>query len=185
MSSSIPQPVNLRNAKVDGAQLRAGADLTPNTAALVTQTAKGAIIRRATLKLSAVVVVVTQALDYGSVKLADLPDGNILFLGAVANLTQTSTGIDTTPANVDVAVGTAAASNVTLAGTMVNLVPKIDSTAGGVVDGASATANVAVFATSNTDVFLNVSAVTGVDGSVIVSGTIDLFYLDLGNPAAS
>jgi hypothetical protein len=183
MSSNLKPPTNLINAKVDGATLRAGQNLTPNTAALVTQTARGGIIRRATLKLSAVVVAVTAALDYGSVKLADLPNGNLLFLGAVANLTQTSTGIDTSAANVDVAVGTAAASNAVLSGTMLNLVPKIDSTAGGVVDGASATANIAVFATSNTDVFLNVAAATTIDGSVIVSGTIDLFYLDLGNPA--
>lgn len=184
MVASSKVRTNLPNAAVDGALLRAGADLTANVAAGVVNTPLGGIIRHVRLKLTSVVVPVTAALDYGSIKLADLPDGNIIFLGGIAHLTIVKTSIDTTSANIDVGVGTAAASNVTLATTMINLIPKIDSTSGLVANGAASSTEAAkVFATSNTDVFLNVSAATTVDGSADVSGTIDLFYLDLGNQA--
>lgn len=173
---------NLANAEVDGALLRAGLNLTPNAAAGVTQKAKGAVIRRATLKLTNFAVAVTAANDYGGTKLADLPNGNVLVLGAVVNLTFTSTGIDTTPANVDVAVGTVVASNATLSGTMLNIVPKIDATAGSVVRGAATSTEAAkVFATSSSGIFLNVAAATTVDGSLSFSGTVEFFYLDLGD----
>jgi len=182
--ASVLKNQNLINCKVDGAALKAGLDVTPNTAAGVTQTPLAGVIRRVKLKLTAVAVSVTAALDYGSVKLVDLPNGNLLFLGGIADLTYTSTGIDTSAANVDMAVGTAAASNATLSGTMLNLIPKIDSTAGSVVKGASTSTEAAkVFATSNTDVFLNVAAATTIDGSVAVSGEVELFYLDLGDQA--
>lgn len=182
MSSSIKPVSHLKNAKVDGALLRAGSDIALGTG--VTQTSKGAIIRRATLTLTNVAVAVTAALDYGSSKLADLPNGNILYLGGIANLTFVSAGIDTSNANVDVAVGTAAASNATLATTMLNLIPKIDATSGAVVKGAATSTEAAkVFATSTSSFYLNVAAATTIDGTVTVSGTIEFFYIDLGNQA--
>lgn len=175
---------NLKNCKVDGALLAAGTDLTPTTAAGVTQTAKGGIIRRTVLKLTAVSVAVLAVNDYGGTKIADLPDGNILFLGGIADLTFTSTGITTTAANVDVGVGTAAASNAALSSTMINIIPKIDATSGSVAKGAATSTEAAkVIATSNTDLFLNIAAATTVDGAVLVSGEIELFWLDLQNQA--
>lgn len=175
---------NLANAAVDGALLRAGLDIVATAASGVTNTSKGGVVRRCSLKLTAVAVAVTAALDYGSIQIADLPDGNLLYLGGIADLVATKTTISGALSTIDVGVGTAAASNATLSSTMIDIIPKIDSDAGGLVKGAATSTEAAkVFATSNTDLFLNVAVATTTDGTVTLDGTIELFYLDLGNQA--
>ena len=176
-------PTILSNASVGGAKLEAGLNVTPNIAIGVTQSAQAALPRRALFRLENVALAVTAAQDFGSVKLADLPDGNLLVLGCVVDLTFVGAGGVDTPANVDVGVGTAAASNATLASTMINVCPKIDSTSGSVVKGASGTSQLAVLAASSTDLFLNVGVAISSDGSLTISGTVELTYLDLGSQA--
>lgn len=175
-------PTLLPNCKVNGALLRAGRHLLPNSASGILASQQALLPRKAVFKIDTTITV-TQALDYGSVKLCDLPTGTTLILGARANVVASGTGTGFDVANVDVAVGTAAASNATLSGTMVNVLSKLDATA---VTGVTQGANSAALEVEGTtpDLFLNVAVALTGDGNVRLVGTIEVTYLDLGDPAA-
>lgn len=162
---------------------------TPATGVAVTSN-KPISVRKMRLTLTNVLVSVADADDYGSAELCTLPDSNLVFMGAEANLTLTKDGtgyIATT--DLDVALGTSAASNITLSGAMLNILPKQD------VDADSLTPSLAnhglaatpvltgVLDGATNKIYLNVSGPTETsqNGSVTVSGTVDLFYVDLGN----
>ena len=173
---------SLPNLEVNGAHLKAGRAATPNTAAGVKLVEEVLLPRKMVFHVSTTIAI-TEALDYASVKLCDLPTGQSYVLGALADLTATGTGGVDTIENLDVGVGTAAASNATLATTMINVLAKIDSTAGGVVQGTTAVP-VAVSGTTP-DLFLNIAVASlSVDGSVTLTGTIEVTLLDLGDAAA-
>lgn len=175
-------PTILPDAKVNSALLRAGRHLAPNTSAGVLAAQQALLPRKAVLKVDATIPVLA-ADDFGSVKLCDMPTGQVYILGARANLIASGTGTGFALANVDVAVGSAAASNATLATTMLDVLAKIDAvTVTGVVQGASATPVALNGATP--DLFLNVAVALSGNGSVRLVGTIEITYLDLGDPAA-
>lgn len=174
-------PSSFPNLKVDGARARAGRNLVANTASGAKVVQETLLPRKAVFKID-MTIPITEALDYASVKLADLSTGQTLILGARANLTATGTGgVDTITA-LDVAVGTAAASNVALTATMVNVLSKIDTAALGVVQGANTAALSVTGATP--DLFLNIACAISVDGTVRLVGTIEVTYLDIGDPTA-
>jgi hypothetical protein len=170
------------NLEIEGAKAKSGRHLTPNTASGIKAKQEALTPRRAVFDIDTTITV-TAALDYGSVKLCDLPTGTMLILGALADGVVTGTGTGFDVANVDVGVGTAAASAATLATTMINVLSKLDGTAvTGVVQGAN-TAALEVEGTTP-DLFLNVAVALSGDGTVRFVGRIEVLYIDLGDPAA-
>jgi len=143
------------------------------------------------LTLTNVKIPVTSALAYGSLKIAAFPVTNILLVGCEANLTLVKGGIATgivSATGVDVALGTVAASNTELTSTMANILALQECDAGLITDTVQAHSLAAtpVFTGIVDDVaavFLNVApdGAISVDDSVTFSGTVDLFYFDLGN----
>ena len=143
------------------------------------------------LTLTGLSVFVDQANDYGGTKLASFEDNNILLVGAEVNLVMTKGGaangiISTT--DVDVAGGSAVATNATLSNTMINILPVQHSTADVLVDTIAAHSLVATpvlagIVEGSPAVFLNVSPVGGITASdtVTFSGTVDIFYFNLEN----
>lgn len=150
--------------------------------------------QKLTLKLSSATLSVTAANDYGSLELLTWPDRNLHILGAEFDLTLVKQGntngiIATT--DLDVGVGSAAASATTLAGAMIDFLEKqdLDDNALSVdlevhVLGQST----ATFPKQQADgasnkLYLNAVAVGGItaDSSLSVSGYVDLYVIDLGN----
>jgi len=146
--------------------------------------------------LTAMRIAVPNANDYASQKIFDFAAGRINIEGGTASLafavptTRASTINDS--AAMDWSIGTAAASNVTLASTMVDIVAKVDKT----LDGTAAayttpsTANVAAAAAYDgtgtaKDAFLNIAFPTATDvdgdGTVAVSGTVTLLWSLFGD----
>lgn len=151
---------------------------------------------RVKLTLSRMSITVTDALAYASQKLLDLPAGRIQMVGGVASLafavstTRASTINDN--AAMDWSIGSAAASSITLASTMVDIVAKQDKTLDGAVAAftTAQAANAAATAffdgtTTPMDVFLNIGFPTNTDidadGTLLVSGTIELHFRNLGD----
>ncbi len=145
---------------------------------------------KVTLTVDGVAAAVADADDYGSAELATLPDRNLIVLNCEVDLELVKDGvgyIDTT--DLDVALGTAPASNTTLATTMLNILPKVDLNATdlspALVSSSLAAAPVltGILDAADNKIYFNVSGPTetGEDASVTVSGTIDIYYVDLGN----
>lgn len=156
----------------------------------------GGVVKQSVIQLAATPMTVTDALAYAGLKIYDFPEGRILVLGSTGSLafTTTSTIASTinSAANMDWAIGTVTASNITLATTMLDLLPKVDNP-------TSTTINVAAAATSGmlvasahfdgtttaVDAFLNVSFPTNTeidaDGTLTVTGTITITWVNLGD----
>lgn len=143
-------------------------------------------------------ITVTDALAYASQKIFDFPLGRINIKGGRASLafavTSARAGTINDSAAMDWAVGTAAASNITLAGTMLDIVAKQDHTLDGAVAAytAAVAANVAAAATYDgtgtaKDAYLNVSFPTNTeidaDGTLAVTGSIELHWENWGTLA--
>ena len=150
---------------------------------------------RIRLHLTALPISITSALKYGSQKLLDFPAGRIQIVGGLASLafavTTARAGTINADAAMDWSIGSAAASSVTLATTMVDIIAKQDKTLDG-ADAAYTTAQAAavtaaVFDGTGTalDAFLNIGFPTATDvdgdGTVAVTGTIDLVYKNFGD----
>ncbi len=136
-------------------------------------------------------ITVTDSLAYASQKIFDFAPGKIRLKGGTASLafavlTARASTINASAA-MDWSAGSAAASNVTLATTMVDFIAKQDKTLDG-TDAAYTTAQAADFAAAATfdgtsaaiDLFLNVSFPTGTeidgDGTLAVQGTMTLLW---------
>jgi hypothetical protein len=155
----------------------------------VTKTEKIGANKIVTLTLTNKVIAVTDtggaAGGHGSLKLLDLPEGNVLFLNASTNLTvaRVSTGIVATAALIG-SVGSAAVSTAdsTLTTTEANIVPSTSATltagAGTLKGETTAIAFVDGTATP-AGVFLNFAVpdagITATD-SLTVNGTITVIY---------
>jgi hypothetical protein len=154
------------------------------------------IVHKTVLTFNALAFTVTDALAYYGTKIYDFPQGRILVLGCTGSLafTTTSTIASTinSAANMDWALGTATATNITLDTTMVDILPKVDNPTSTVINVAAAATVGALAAsaqfdgtTTPIDVFLNVSFPTNTeidaDGTMTVSGTITLTWLGLGD----
>jgi hypothetical protein len=143
-----------------------------------------------TLTLDGIVVAVADADDFGSAELCTLPDKNLLVIGCEVDLELVKDGvgfINTT--DLDVALGTAAASNTTLATTMLNILPKVDLDAS---DLSPALASHSLATTpvltgvqdgATNKVYLNVSGTTetGEAATITATGTVEIYLIDLGN----
>jgi hypothetical protein len=148
--------------------------------------------------LTAMAISVTDALAYASQKLFDFSAGKIRIKGGTASLafavTSTRASTINDSAAMDWSLGSAAASNVALATTMVDIAAKVDKT----LDGAAAaytTASTADIAAASTldgtatavDLYLNVAFPTIAeidgDGTLAVTGTITLLWENWGDNA--
>lgn len=183
MASKIKNRVLLDNAAVGNARITAGSAVTPGTG--VTLDSQALVMRRARLKLTAFNVTVTAALDYGGTKLCDLPANKILIVGTVVDLSCAITGTGATLAAVDLAVGTVTTASAAFSNAgEKNIVAKIDCTAGGVIDGASASAETNVLIAAGTNaIYVNVASACTADGAATLDGYIDIYYYDLGTPS--
>lgn len=153
-------------------------------------------VRQTVLTLSGVGQTIVNGTEYQSTKIYDFPEGRILVLGVTASLQQTTTSTLASTLNASstgaVSLGTAAASNTTLSGTMVDLLPSTAFT-------SSATINVAGTAVTNAlaaaaqfngtstpvDVYLNSAFATttdvDADATQTWSGTVTITWVNLGD----
>lgn len=145
-------------------------------------------VRVARLTLTDLVVSVTAALDYGGTKVCDLPDSNILILGAEVNLSLDKDGTGIVAAtDMTMGLGTAVASNATLSGAMIDLLTLALTVDEDPTTWAQHTHDLAAPALTFADdaaagaLFLNAAATLTVDGTLTVTGTIDIYYIDTGN----
>lgn len=165
----------------------------------VVATSESLAVKQALLTLTNTPVVLADeagVVAYGSLKIADLPEGAICVLGAVADLdlTKSSAGVND-DWDGDFALGTAAASNnATLSGTEADIIP---STATPQASSGATTANGQSTATecpaffdgtsTAADVYLNVLVddadhdVTSTACNIIANGTVKLTYVVLGD----
>lgn len=169
----------------------AGGAIEPNTGVAVTSDQMRAV-RRVRLTLTNVVVSVTAANDYGGTKIADLPDTNLLLLATEVDLELVKGGVTNgivAATDVNVAIGTAVASNATLSGAMVDVMSitaltatdaspayQAHSQADGTLSYPIELADSATLA-----LYLNVAASITADDTITASGTIDLVLIDIGN----
>jgi hypothetical protein len=149
-----------------------------------------------TRRFDADTIAVLAANDYGSIKIMDLPDRNIAILHVEVDLTLVKEGNTNglvATSDLDVGVGTAAASNATLATTMINVLEKTDLNDDALtvqyeaVSLGQSTAAPPIFvADSATNaLYLNVGGpnITA-DSSLEVTGFVDVYWVDLGNRAS-
>lgn len=172
----------------DGSSLSFG---EPNTGVAIANS--NHVVRKAVLKLlTDFTVAVAQADDFGSTKLMDLPDTNLLLLGVEVDCTITKGGTTNglvAATDLDVGIGTAAASASTLATTMIDIIEKADLNADTITAEFEAHTNNQATATfpkviadgASTALYFNVAAAITADDSLTVDGTITIFYIDLGN----
>ena len=152
--------------------------------------------RKAIYTLTGFVISVTAALDYGGTKICDLPDTNLLLLGVEIDLEvvkgNASTGLEAT-VDLDMGVGTAVASATTLATTMIDVIEKVDLDTDSLTvqleahsnDQATATPPLRIADGASSALYLNCGLPVGitVDDTLTVSGTVEVYYVDVGNVA--
>lgn len=149
-----------------------------------------------TLTLNNVAQTVTNGTEYQSTEIYNFPAGRIHVLGCTASLAQktTSTIASTINSGVTMAcgLGTAAASNVTLATTMVDLLPSTNLTTSTTINVAGAAVGAALAAAAQFDgtstakkMYLNTGFATTTDidgnGTQTISGTIVITWINLGD----
>ena len=151
-------------------------------------------VKHIQLTLTSARLDISDANAYGSILLGYLPDRNFVFLGGEFNLScvKDGTGILSTE-QPKVAVGTAAASNATLSSTMSDMIN--GGSTGGLELAATLTAAADAHSHDNasgftilyigdgatTGIYLNSSVNPTGDGYMLITGTIDLYFLDTGN----
>lgn len=150
-----------------------------------------------TIRVNSTVNVVAAAagVGFGSVVLAALPEGNVLFLGAVASLRFSAISANASNAivafNGDYAIGSGADADGTLSGTEVNMVTstalgpavaRVTPFARGtgavqaVLDNTAKTLNI------NLNVLMDAADITDATTvTLTVEGTLDIAYLMLGD----
>ncbi len=159
---------------------------------------RGAVHHAIVQLTDAVVPMVDNAgvVAYGSLKLLDLPAGNILFLGAVADLalTKSSAGVNL-DWDGDIGLGSAAANNgAALATTEQDYCPTTatpqavaGATTGDMKSTSTESCKVLDGTATAKDVFLNILVddtdhdVTTTPCNIIVNGTVKFTYINLGD----
>ncbi len=175
--------------------LEDGVSLKQNTKGTgVTLKEEALVPRKLTLTLSSFLISITAALDYAGTKLMGFSDANIMVLGCEVDLELTKGGTTNglvAATDLNVAVGSAIASNSTLSAAMIDIVdtqaltdsdltPALEahsndnSSAGASFIGDSATAGL----------WLNLAATITADDTLLADGTITVYYIDLGNLAS-
>lgn len=187
-SGSLKSTENLPAA---GDSLVSGETVTPNTLVTLT-TDRERSVRHVRLTLAELSVAITAANDYGGTKICDLPDKNIMILACECDLVLTKGNVTNgleADTDINTAIGTAVASASTLATTMIDVVDIVLNTASSLTHDmdahsqANSPANMPleVADSASAALYLNLAAAITADDAMTASGTIDLFYFDLGN----
>lgn len=149
------------------------------------------VMRRQRYVLTNAVVTLAAADDFGSLKICDLPDRNIAIWNAELVGSVNFGGDYADGDDPSIGVGQAAASNVTLSSTMVDVIPKTDFANITVANSNAIAATksnpgvaVLVADAAGNALYLNVG--NGADqlsdvGTATFNGTLDIWYTDLGN----
>ncbi len=176
---------------MSGDSLVSGSAVTPNTL-VATTFDRERTVRHVRLTLTELSVAITAANDYGGTKICDLPDKNLMILACEVELDLTKAGTTNglvAATDLTTAVGTVVASNSTLSSTMIDVIDLVVNTAASLTHDmdAHSAANTApnmpleVADSATSALFLNGAAAITADDTFTASGTIDLFYFDLGN----
>jgi hypothetical protein len=167
-----------------------------NDASLTVVEYGNGVVHKTVFTLNALSVPVTDALAYASRQLYDFPEGRILVLGVTGSLQWAVTTDRTTTINDSAALkwalGTAAASNITLSGTMVDLLPKTAVTLSAAAAALNTASSAALAASAQfdgtstaKDALLNVGFETNTDidadGTLTATGQITLVWINLGD----
>jgi hypothetical protein len=157
--------------------------------------AKGDVLQKIVVPITNVTIsVVDGAPGYGSVALAGLPEGNVLFIGAVAYIQLLTVDADiTTTFDGDFSIGTAATANgdlvdaneadiipsTALGAATAKLSPVVrgastDALGGGIIDNTANTLNL------NLNLLIDDAAISGA-ADFTVNGTLNLAYIVLGD----
>ena len=149
-----------------------------------------------TLTLANVAQTVTNGTEYQGTKIYGFPAGRISILGVTATLQQKTTSALASTLNAGstgaIALGTATASNVSLTGTMVDLLPSTAFTSSSTINVAGTAVSAALAAAAQfdgtstaKDVYLNTAyaTTTDVDGNATqtISGTVVITWINLGD----
>ena len=149
-----------------------------------------------TLTLSDVAQAVTNGTEYQSTEIFDFPEGRISVLGCTASLAQKTTSALATTINTGstmaCALGTAAASNVALTSTMVDLLPSTNLTTSTTINVAGSAVGAALAAAAQFDgtttakkMYLNTGFATTTDvdgnGTQTISGSVVITWINLGD----
>ena len=154
-------------------------------------------VRRTRIWLDQTYIDVAAANDYGSCELCLLPNADIKILAAKikgGNGTPTGGGVvlsgfaSNAGSALDVSIGTAAASNATLSGTMVDVLQKLDGTdvipGVGNVNGFTdkSTSGVVISAGASNKLYLNVAdpVTAGTATAAFVACYVDIHFMYLG-----
>ena len=149
-------------------------------------------VHKTILTLAATPVAVTDSGGanggFGSLKIYDFPDGNVLVLGATTDLNTVATGGIGATASVVGSLGTVAeATNATLDSTQANIMPSTTGTltaSAGTLDGQSTGVVVADGTDTAVDLILNFGvpdAGITANGSIAVTGTVTIVWQNLGD----
>lgn len=180
------------NLPTSGVSLVSGETVVPNTSEAVLTTDREKSIRYVRLTLTAFSVAVAESDDYGSTKICDLSDNNLMILSCEATLllTKGNTGNGLVAAtDMTVAIGSAAASNSTLSSTMVDVLDLILHTDNQLThqhdkhsqENTAPNMPLEIQDGAGSALYLNCAASITADDTFTATGTIDLYYVDLGN----
>lgn len=148
-----------------------------------------------TITLDKVSQAVVNGTEYQSTLVYTMPKGRIQILGTVATIAQTTTSDLASTLNASstgaLAVGSAAASNVSLTSTMVNMLPSTAFTSSATVNVAGTAVSGALAATAHIDgtttavpVYVNTAFATttdvDADATQTLSGTLTITWINLG-----
>lgn len=149
-----------------------------------------------TLTLDNVPQTVTNGTEYQSTQIYDFPAGRIHVLGCTASIKQKTTSTIASTINSGVtmafALGTVAASNVSLTSTMVDLLPSTNLTTSTTINVAGSAVGAALAAAAQfdgtstaKDMYLNTGFGTTTDidgnGTQTLSGTVTITWINLGD----
>lgn len=177
----------------------------PEVVGSITQPATGEIrikreqfggFNRIVLTLDNVPQAVVNGTEYQSTKIYTFPEGRILVLGVTATLRQKTTSVLASTLNASstgaIALGSAAASNVSLSGTMVDMLPSTAFTSSATINVAGTAVSAALAAsaqfngtTTAIPVYLNTAYATttdvDADATQTISGTVTMCWVNLGD----
>jgi hypothetical protein len=176
--------------------LSAGDTTQPATGGITVKNVQFGPFCQTTLSLNNVPQAVVNGTEYQGTKIYDFPDGRIHVLGCVATLQQKTTSAIASTLNASVtgaiALGTVTASNVSLTGTMVDLLPSTAFTSSATINVAGTAVSAALAAaaqfdgtTTAKDMYLNTAYATTTDvdanATQTISGTITITWCQLGD----
>jgi hypothetical protein len=174
----------------------AGAPKQPASGAVIAKHEQFGSLCKTTLTLDNVAQTVTNGTEYQSTQIYDFPAGRLLVLGVTATLQQKTTSAIASTINSGVtgaiSLGTAAASNVSLTSTMVDLLPSTAFTSSTTINVAGTAVSAALAAsahfdgtTTAKDMYLNTAYATTADvdgnGTQTISGTVVITWINLGD----